>query len=320
MPQLVEIKKRRKKIFDKKLLFYCCLIALPLLQFAVFYIYVNFNSLVLAFTAVDGDGATKFVWFDNFKDVLYEFFKGEQAYNFLLRLRNSLINYGFTLVIGTGGAILFSYYIYKKRLCSGFFKVILFLPHIIPAIALLSMYRYFMEAGVVNILRNLGFNVSSFLNNKSTVYGTVLFISLFMSFGTQVLMYLGAMNNINPSITEAAKLDGASFMRELWSITVPCIYSTIVTFCIVGLTAIFVGDMGLYNFFAANAPGETQTLGYYLFRLTQQNTTNTTRWPFIAAVGLLFTCVVAPVTLVLKNFLDKKDPIHAIAKVKHEKH
>ena len=122
-------------------------------------------------------------------------------------------------------------------------------------------------------------------------------------------MYLGAMNNINPSITEAARLDGASFMRELWSITIPCVYPTLTTFVVVGITGIFTSDLGLYSFFATNAPGQAQTLGYYLFRETQNNTGNMARWPYISAIGLCFTAIVAPITVGLKRVLDKYDPM-----------
>lgn len=304
-------KKKKKNIFDKKLLFYCCLLALPLLQYAIFYIGVNFNSFVLAFTSYDKlTGEQSFAGLANFSEVLNTFFKSVEAKNFAIRFKNSLINYGCSLIVGTGGAVLFSYYIYKKQFLSNFFKVILFLPSVIPGIAVISIYRYFVETGALSVYNAIAAEpLYSFLNNDDTVFGTVLFFSLFMGFGMQVMMYLGAMNNINPSITEAARLDGASFLRELWSITLPCIYPTLITFVVVGLTGIFTSDLGLYSFFASNAPGRSQTLGYYLFRETQSNATNMARYPYIAAVGLCFTIIVAPITIVLKGVLDKCDPM-----------
>lgn len=307
----MDIKKKKKRIFDKKLLFYCCLLALPLLQYAIFYIGVNFNSFFLAFTNYDKLTGTKsFAGFENFKTVYTTFFQSSEAGNFGIRLRNALVNYGCSLVIGVGGAVLFSYYIYKKQFGGNFFKIILFLPSVIPGIASISIYRYFVETGFLTVYNSIAAQpLSSFLNNTDTVFGTVLFFNLFMGFGTQVLMYLGAMNNINPSITEAAKLDGASFLREFWSITLPCIYSTVTTFVVVGVAGVFTSDLGLYSFFAGNAVGEAQTLGYYLFRATQQNTTNMAQWPYISAVGLCFTIIVAPITIVLRNVLSKLDPM-----------
>lgn len=307
----MEIKKRKKSIFDGKLLFYCCLLALPLLQYAIFYVGVNVNSFFLAFTSYDKlTGVESFAGFANFKEVFITFFQSVEAKNFGIRFINSLINYGCSLLVGTGGAVLFSYYIYKKQFLSNTFKIILFLPSVIPGIASTSIYRYFVETGLLSVYNSIAPQpLSSFLNNFDTVYGTVLFYGLFMGFGTQVMMYLGAMNNINPSITEAARLDGASFMRELWSITIPCVYPTLTTFVVVGITGIFTSDLGLYSFFATNAPGQAQTLGYYLFRETQNNTGNMARWPYISAIGLCFTAIVAPITVGLKRVLDKYDPM-----------
>ena len=218
-----------------------------------------------------------------------------------------------TTVVGTGGSLFFSYYIYKKKIGGGLFKVILFLPHVIPGIVLASIYRFSVDTGVVHIYNTLApesSRIASLLSDANTVYGTVLFYALFVGFGTQTMMYLGAMNKINPSITEAAELDGVSYMREFFSITVPCIFSTMATFLVVGLTSIFASDLGLYNFFSGNAPGESQTLGYYLFRLTNGNKTNKAEWPFIAAIGLIFTVIVAPITLGLRKLMNKVDPMN----------
>lgn len=305
------MRRTKKKFFNKQLLFYCCVLALPILQYCVFYIYVNINSFILAFTEFDPlTGKTAFVGFDNFKYVWDLFFHSEESYGFKLWLTNSLLDYGAKLLVGTGGAVLFSYYIYKKQIGSGFFKIILFLPSIIPGIAMISIYRYVADTNLLSLVQRLsGKTVTPFLVDPEKTFSSVLIYVLLMGFGTQVMMYLGAMNKINPSITEAAKLDGAGFMRELWSITVPCIYSTILTFFVTGLTGVFTSDMGLYSFFARNAPGEVWTLGYYLLRVTESNTTNQSMWPQIATIGLYFTMVIAPITIFLRTFLEKKDPM-----------
>jgi ABC-type sugar transport system permease subunit len=304
--------QHKKKIFDKKLLFYCCGLALPILQYCVFYIYVNFNSFILAFTNYDFyTQETTFAGFSKFQEVFYTFFESQQSTQLMLSFRNSLITYALNLIVGTGGALIFSYYIYKQRSFSGLYKVILFLPSVIPGVALISMYKTSMSSWILEIYNMIAINDSpvSLLDRTDTAFFTVLLFSLFFGFGTQVLMYLGAMNKINPSISEAAKLDGVSFLRELWSITIPCIYSTLATFIVVGIAGIFTSDLGLYSFFSTNAPGPTHTLGYYLYRETQIYATNQSRWAYIAAVGLCFTAIVAPITLGLRATLNKLDPM-----------
>ncbi len=308
------MQKIKKSFFNKKLLFYCCLIVLPLLQYIVFYIYVNINSIVMAFSAYDKVSNTStFIGFNNFIEVYNTFFHSKESVNFGIRFKNSIIDYLIKTVVGTGGSLFFSYYIYKKKLGGGLFKVILFLPHVIPGIVFTSIYRFSVDTGLVNIFNRIvpeNERIASFLSNANTVYGTVLFFALFISFGMQTMMYLGAMNKINPSITEAGQLDGVSYGREFISITIPCIFSTIATFLVVGLTTIFTSDLGLYSFFSGNAPAEAQTLGYYLFRLTNNNKTNRVQWPFIASIGLIFTVIVAPITIGLRKLMTKFDPMN----------
>ena len=301
--------KIKNKPLDKKLLFCLCLIALPVLQFIICYIYVNFNSFVLAFTKYGKlNNSTTFVGFENFQNVWAEMFSIEKV-AFGVRLRNSLVTYAFSLLVGMFFAIMFSYYIYKKRLFSGVFKIFLFLPHIIPSVVLISTYKYFVESGLVQICQKLGFEVTSFLTDVDLQFGTVLFFHLFMGFGTQVLMYLGAMNNINPSVTEAAQIDGITFFKELWLITLPCIFGTVSTFVVVGLTGIFTNDLGVYSFYANNADGNIQTLGYFLYRTTRVSATNRAAWPRIATFGLYFTIVVAPISIGVRKIMDKIDPM-----------
>ena len=65
----------KKKPFDKKLLFCLCVIALPVLQFMLCYVYVNFNSFILAFTKYDKiTDTTSFAGFDNFELVFTYYF------------------------------------------------------------------------------------------------------------------------------------------------------------------------------------------------------------------------------------------------------
>ena len=170
--------KIKKKQFDKKLLFYCCLIVLPLIQYMLFYVYVNFNSLLIAFSSYDKISNTSaFAGIDNFKEVIDTFFHSVESRNFGIRFRNSVTDYLIRTIVGTGGALFFSYYIYKKKLGGGLFKVILFLPQIIPGIVLISIYRFSVDTGIVSIYNKLvseEARVISFLTEADTVYGLSL--------------------------------------------------------------------------------------------------------------------------------------------------
>lgn len=304
---------RKKKRSYKKVLFYSALLALPLLQFCVFYIYVNFNSVILAFQEYDAfEMKYSFVWTENFEKVFEDLFVADKV-AFAIRFRNSFFNYLMSLAVGMVGAIFFSYYIYKKQFFSDIFKIVLFIPHIIPAVALLNIFKYFIDSGGVYLVNNVfhleRLEITSFLNDPRFNYPVILSYSLFIGFGTQVLMYLGAMNKINPSITEAAELDGITFFRELWYITLPNVFSTVATFLVIGLTSFCIGDMGVYAMRGHKARGEIQTIGYYLHKLLAQTETNMAKGGYISAFGLCCTLIIAPLTFVLKQILDRVDPV-----------
>ena len=79
----------KKKSLDKKMLFYIGLLALPLLQFCVFYIYVNFKFIILAFQEYDVQNFTyEFVGLSNFTTVFDKVFVSEGT-AFAIRLKNS---------------------------------------------------------------------------------------------------------------------------------------------------------------------------------------------------------------------------------------
>ena len=114
------------------------------------------------------------------------------------------------------------------------------------------------------------------------------------------------MNNISDSVIEACKLDGANTLQEIWYIVLPLIYPTFVTFIVVGVGGIFTNQMGLFSFFGEGADPDIQTFGYWFFVKTKM--AGAKDYPELAAVGLLMTAIVAPITLLVKWGLEKLGP------------
>ena len=116
----------KKSVFKSKgdKIFYGVMMAWPLLQFVVFYLVVNFNSILLAFQKIDVATNTSTFTLVNFADAFRALFKTELVPAF----RNSFVLYLLNLVCGVGLGLLFSYYVSKKMPCSGFFRVLLFMP------------------------------------------------------------------------------------------------------------------------------------------------------------------------------------------------
>ena len=134
------IKLKRSNNIGKrnKLLFYIAVMALPCLQFVIFWVLVNINSILLAFRDYHPDTNTfTFYGFNNFKNVIADL---KEIPFMMPALKNSLTVYLCGIFISTPLSVIFSYYLYKKRLMHKTFKTILFLPLILLILTLFSLY------------------------------------------------------------------------------------------------------------------------------------------------------------------------------------
>lgn len=290
-----------------ELVFYFVMVTLPLIHFIIFYVGVNFNSIMLSFKEYRYvDGKDTFIWagFKQYKLFFTNFFHGTELPRIAL---NSLIYYVFGMLTGFPLSLFFSFYIYKKFFGSEFFRVMLFLPSIISSVVLVFMYKFMIDKGLVEICRLLGFTLEPPLSKPDTMMPAVLVFNTITGFGTNVLMYSSAMTRIPISVVEYSKLEGIKPMRELFSISIPLIWPTISTFLILGISGIFTSQGALYAMFAKSAPIEVQNFGYYLFKLTNLGYTEV-EFPYAAAGGIIFTLIAVPITLLARWIFNKLDP------------
>ncbi len=289
----------KTKIAKGKILFYACIVALPLLQFAIFYIGVNINSFVLAFQRWDGE-KYRYVWHGlwNFKDVLVDLVTNAQL---IISMRNSLILFVVGAFLGSTLALYFAYYIFKKHFAYRFFKTVLFLPNVVSSVTLAIMLLYFTTDASKAII---GIEL---LTEKNTKLPTLIFISIMLSFGVQTLVYSGSMSGISESILEAAVLDGITPIKELVLIVVPMIFPTISVFIVSSIAQVFLNQMNVFNMYGADAPDiNIYTIGYYLY--TKILGATNTEFPYYSAFGLVLTFITVPIAFGAKYLLDKFGP------------
>ena len=291
---------------NRDLLFYILLLAFPLAQFCIFYIGVNFNSFLLAFQTYNTQTST-FQW--DFGANFSLFWTELTTSSMLLdMLKNSLIAWFFATLLGTVGAVFFSYYIFKKFPAKHFFKFVLFLPSVLPSILLVMMFKTFgNEAFPAYIEVLFGTEVEGLFFNADTRLIMVIVYSVWIGFGTQVLIYTGSMEQISPSVMEAAKLDGAKPLRELWSVVIPEVLPAINTFLVTGIAQIFINQVNLWSFYGGTAAEWERTLGYYMFYLVNREDAGSKfyYYGYASALGLICTIIAIPLTYVVRHFLGK---------------
>lgn len=313
VPADLRVRNRRK---DDKI-FYWLLLALPLLQIAVFYFGVNFQSILMAFQRKQGDNYV----FDPGKNwnqfVEWVTTESSSTNGFWTNVFNSLKVWLFTSLAGTVLAVIFAYYIYRRRFGSNFFKVMLFIPSVLPAIMMVSIYKNFLNQGLPAYLTYLyETDVPEFLasimpgvfNDKPDGNLRLNLITLFtvwISFGPQVLVYTGAMDRVDPSMLEASRLDGANSLQEFFKVILPNIASTVSTFLTIGVASIFTNQNNLFSFMSINPdPGE-ENMGYYMYRYTLQNQEGDLT--YAAFLGLVFTIIVIPLAFGVRKLFDRSE-------------
>ncbi len=296
---------RRSKQYRSDLIFYCLMIAFPVLQFLIFYIGVNLNSMLLSFKEIDIAAGTEH-W--TLKYVKEAFTLMTTSPMHISAFKMSLLCYVIGLVVGCPLGLLFSYYIYKKFFMGNTLRVILFLPSIISAIVMVTIFQFFVERAIPAAASQwFGIEMQGLIENTDTRFVTIMFYNILVSFGMTALIYSNGMAGISPEIVEAAQLDGCTGLAEFWYITLPLIYPTITTFLITGVAGIFTNQMNLYSFFGGSAPESLFTWGYYLYVQTQ-TAASEAEYPLLAAMGLLLTLVIVPITLLVKWALEKFGP------------
>ncbi len=288
------------------LIFYCLLLFIPLVQIAIFYFGVNFQSFLLAFQTKNSEG--QFV-FD--ASVNWNMFVSEiQTKSFWRMVGNSLLVYLFTSLTGTVLATIFSYYIYKRRFMYNFFKFALFLPSVLPAILLVLMFKRFVGDGVPSYLNFMfGIDYSSelgggniFLKENTATLVVITIYSIWISFGSQVLVYTGAMDQIPNEVIEAGRLDGTNSFTEFINIILPSIAATLGTFLIAGVASIFTNQNNLFNFYGGGGPQEHYTIGYYLYITVKAGEGS---YPYASFLGLVCTLFVLPLTVLVRKIINR---------------
>ena len=298
--------KKMSSIKKSGRLFYITMIALPLVQFLIFYVIVNFNSVLMAFQNYDnstGEVVITFTW-DNFKF----FFNKDIAADLWLCTRNSLLYLVLNILVVMPVSLLFSYYVYKKFRLSRLFKVIMFLTSIVCSTAMVIFYKCFVNDALGGLFG--GSVIGPTYNPRQQTVLIVFY--LLMSFSGNILLYINAMCQTPESVVEAAKIDGANEGQIFLHAVVPQIWGTIVSMLVISLAWVATNQAYLFTFYGFNANREYQTIGYYLFNMVQDGRFTGAAleqmYRKASALGLMLTLIVAPVTILIRNLMLKYGP------------
>ena len=287
-------------------IFYTLLVLLPSLQFLIFYVFVNINSFSLAFKIFPSGVLKEYEWSVlNFTNWFTDATANKEMTN---AIWVSIKSYLISVVAGVPLGMFFSYYMFKRMPGSTIFRVMLFMPSILSGAVIATIYNMVTTrvlGGSGGILEQW-FQIQNFdFWDKEHRYATLMFFNIFVSFGTSVLMYTNRMDSIDPEMIEAGNLDGASGLSEFWYIVLPQIFSVVQVFLMTGFAGIFSNQLNSLMLFSYEAPSEVQSVGYLLWRGVARAGGNVTQMGPFAALGLMITIVIVPLTFLFRWAINK---------------
>ncbi|TBL69720.1 ABC transporter permease [Paenibacillus thalictri] len=205
------------------------LMIFPGLLYFIVFKYVPMAGVVIAFQQFDPfDGFLNSDWvgLDNFRRLFAE----QDFYRLLL---NTLALSFMNLALFFPAPILLALLLHEARIAwfRKFVQTVIYIPHFLSWVIVVSLtiLLFSMQEGGINkLLINWGFAPIELLTDSG--YFRFLFVSqsIWKEAGWSAVIFFAALATIDPTLYEAAVIDGASRFRQMWHITLPGLRTTIV--------------------------------------------------------------------------------------------
>ena len=310
------LKKCKHKTDKGRVVFTVVMIIVPIVHFLFFTVYVNLNTVILSFQTRNaaGDYVLNANPFQNYIDFFRSATKPYSTFKYAIA--NSLMYFLLNDVVIVPASVLLTYFLYKKIFMHKVFRVIFYFPCMISMVVLIMLYRFMFDStfGVINpFLKSIGLGhlIPKFgwFGTRETANGVIIGYCIWSGLGGSFILLASAMGRIPEDIVEAGKIDGVGFFRELWSITIPLIGSTLATLFMMGTTVIFTFFLQVKLITNGQPNGETSTIMLFIVESVQSDTRDLSG---AATVGMLVALVGTPLVLLTRKIVDKVFPTYEI--------
>jgi putative aldouronate transport system permease protein len=292
--------QRFRRLAWKSRAFYVMLIA-PMLYFIIFE-YLPFYGIVIAFQDYNiyaGFWKSPWVGFKHFM----RFFSNPYSYKLI---RNTFLISFYTLLFGFPAPIILALLLNEIKV-SWFKKItqtISYLPHFISTVVICGIIVNFLKTdGIVNqIITAFGRAPIPFMM-KASWFRTIYVVSdIWQSVGWGSIIYLAAIAGINPELYEAATIDGAGRLKQMWYITITSIAPTISILLILRIGSLLsVGYEKIILLYSGSTYETADVISTYVYRQGLVNAD----FSFGTAIDL-FNSVVAFVLVFTANAISKR--------------
>lgn len=221
-------------------------------------------------------------------------------------LTNTFIIAGIKMLIEIPMALLLAVAVNSRIKGSAFFRVVYFMPSVfsIAVVGLIFSILFSAFNGIVNsALRSLGIisrNISWF-GDKQHAMAVIILVSLWTTFGLNMIYFLTGLQNIPKSLYECASIDGASSTRQFFSITLPLISPTLQLVLMLSV----LGTMKMTDLILVltnGAPGgTTEVVMTYIFKYFfsyGENAARDVQFGYASAMAVVTAVILGIVTVI----------------------
>ncbi len=279
------------------------LMILPTVIWYIVWNYMPMYGILAAFkkySVFKGVWKSEWVGLKNFTD----FFSSPYAWRLI---RNTLLINLYSLLTIFPLTIVLALLLNEIR--SKFFKssvqTMLYLPHFISTVVVAGMVVTFLSpsSGIINIaISAFGGEKTYFLTKKEYFRTIYLVMSGWQSIGFGTILYTAALSNIDDTLYEAAMLDGAGKLRQVWHITLPGIAPTISIKLIMAIGGLLsVGSEAILLLYQPITYETADVISTYVYRVSIEGGNISMG----TAVGL-FNGLVGALLIVISNYISKK--------------
>lgn len=277
------------------------MLLLPAAYFIVFCYFPIGGSLVAFkdYNIFEGMWASEWVGLRHFREAF-------QSVEFLYALRNTLFLNAGDLILGFPAPILLAVALNEMR--SGFMKkttqIVTYLPHFLSMVIVSGIvYQVFSYTGIINsFLFALGVTPLNFLGEPVGWMFVYWITGIWKSAGYGMIIYLAALTAIDPTLNEAACIDGAGRVQRILAVTLPMIRPTIVVLLILNIGSVvtisFDRPYLLANVIVRDVANVISTHVYTVGLKSG-------RFDFAAAIGL-FQSLVGVIMITGANLISRK--------------
>lgn len=309
------INKKKKKVSLRKTFWdqrYLMILVLPVVLWMLIFNYIPMLGLVISFKEYNPylgplEAFVKSPWVGlaNFREAFTDKY-------FLSSLWNTIYYSILNLVIGFPIPIIFAILLNEitRTRFKKFVQTVSYLPHFISWVFVISFIHELLavDNGLINeiLLRlNLTEKAIPFLATPSHVPSIMVVSQVWKTFGWNSIIYIAAITNIDPTMYEAAIIDGANRFDKIRYITLPSIKPTIVIMLIFAIGGMISPNFGLFEqmYLLSNSmiQDATEIVDTYTYKMGIV----LSRYSYATAVGL-FRSIVAVILLTGANFSSKK--------------